>query len=168
MNIISLTIEDLHDIIRESVYRLYTKLPLYEYAIHRSEFIYKVSNLLPQIIENWCLIRYCTLVGRKNTKKHWKDELIAHMLNVGGLDIKGNNKSEKRLKAIYDGFKLRDLVNDCSDRIFLYIENKFEREKINLNDDIVKKVVNDCNNALCDIAKAIAEPMTIRDYVNTI
>jgi hypothetical protein len=166
--IINLTYNDLHDIVRECVYRIYTKLPLYEYAVHRSDFVYRVSNLLPQIIENWCLIRFCTLSRRTQTKEHWKDELRAHMLNIGGLDIKGNNKVDKRLKAIYEGFNMRDLIGECSDRIFLYIEGKFNKENIDINNNIVKQVVVDCNKALKDIALAMAQPMTIREYIDSI
>ena len=166
--IINLAQNDLRDIIRECVYRIYTKLPLYEYAVHRSDFVYRVSNLLPQIIENWCLIHFCTLSSREQTKEHWKDELMAHMLNIGGLDIKGNNKVEKRLKAIYEGFDMRDLVGECSEKIFLYIEGKFHKENIDVNNDIIKQVVADCNKALKDIALAIAQPITIRKYIDSI
>lgn len=163
-----LTYNDLQDIVRECVYRIYTKLPLYEYAVRRSEFVYRVSSLLPQIIENWCLIRYCTLTGRERTKEHWKTELNAHMSNIGYLSVKGNNKAEKRVKAIYEAFDERDFVGDCSERIFLYIENKFTNEKINLSDGIVKQVAKECSEALDDIANAMAEPTLIKGYIETI
>lgn len=166
--VIRLTRNDLHDIVRECVYKIYTKLPLYEYAVHRSDFVYRVSNLLPQILENWCLVHFCTLSGRIQTKEHWKDELRAHMLNIGGLDIKGNNKVNKRLKAIYEGFEIRDLLGECSERIFLYIEGKFKKENIDTNNNIVEQVVSDCNNAMKDIALAMAQPTTIKEYIETI
>lgn len=166
--IINLTQKDLYDIIRECVYRIYTKLPLYEYAVHRSDFVNRVSNLLPQILENWCLVHYCTLVGRTETKEHWKEELRTHMLNVGGLDIKSNNKTNKRLKAIYEGFEIRDMIGDCSEKIFLYVEGKFQKENIDPKNEIVKQVIIDCTNSLNDIALAMAEPMTIVKYIQTI
>lgn len=166
--IIKLTQNNLRDIIRECIYRIYTKMPLYEYAVHRSEFVYRVSNLLPQILENWCLIHFCTLSERTQTKEHWKDELMTHMLNVGGLDIKGNNKAEKRLKAIYEGFETRDLLGECSEKIFLYIQGKFKKENIDVNSRIVKQVVADCNKELENIAKAMAQPTTIEEYIETI
>jgi hypothetical protein len=165
---IKLTLNELNDLVKECVYRIYSKLPLYEYAVHRTDFVYRVSNLLPQILESWCLIHYCSLVGRTQTKEHWKDELFAHMSNIGGLEIKSNNKFKKRLKAIYEGFEIRDLPNKGTKQISFYIERKFISKGIDVNDNVFKQVVYDCYNSLKNIAEAIAEPLNIKEYIETI
>ena len=76
MKKIRLTSNDLRDIVYETIYRVYSKLPLNEYFVNRSKFVDNVWHLSYQIVENWCLIHYCTLTGRVQTKEHWKKELI--------------------------------------------------------------------------------------------
>lgn len=169
MKTIKLSMNDLRDIVYEVVYKCYSKLPLNEYFVKRSKFVDNVWHLSYQIIENWCLVHYCTLVGRTELKEHWKDELIAHLTNIGRDGIKANNSVGTRMKAIAEGFDYASLY-DGSERILQIVQDKFKQENINI-DDAVIQTVKDCSQAINDIAKVIAEyhvKIGIREYVNTI
>ena len=49
---------------------------IFEMAYDRKHLKKMVDGLFAQIIENWCLVRYCTLYDPNNTtKNHWKKEL---------------------------------------------------------------------------------------------
>ena len=169
MELIRITSKDLKDIIYEVVYKCYSKLPLNEFFIKRSQFVNNVWHLSYQIIENWCLVHYCTLIGRTETKEHWKDELIAHLTNIGRDGIKANNSVSTRMKAIAEGFDYASLY-DGEKRILQIVQDKFKRENINIDENVMQ-TVKDCSQSINDIAKVMAEyniNFGILDYVNTI
>ena len=76
------------DVIQESY--------IFEMAYDRKELKKRVEALTNQIIENWCLIKYCTLYDNENrNKNHWKQELRAHLYNIYEMKIKGGNATAK-------------------------------------------------------------------------
>ena len=160
---------DLRDIVYEVVYKCYSKLPLNEYFVKRSKFVDNVWHLSYQIVENWCLVHYCTLASRTELKEHWKDELIAHLTNIGRDGIKANNSVGTRTKAIAEGFDYASLY-DGSNRIMQIISTKFKKEQISI-DDLVVKTAEDFSNSINDIVKVLAEfhiNYGVEEYVNTI
>ena len=166
---IRLTESDLKNIIYEVVYRCYSKLPLNEYFVNRSKYVDNVWHLSYQIVENWCLVHYCTIVGRTETKEHWKDELITHLSNIGRDGIKANNSVKTRLKAVKEGFEYANLY-EGKEILLKLVEDKFKTEKIKI-DDTVLKTIEDCSNSIDDIATVVAEFYVnnrIREYVEGI
>lgn len=160
---------DLRDIIYEVIYKCYSKLPLNEYFIKRSKFVDNVWHLSYQIVENWCLVHYCTLVGRTELKEHWKDELIAHLTTIGREDIKANNSVGTRTRAIAEGFDYASLY-DGNNRIMQIISTKFKKEQIPI-DELVVKTAEDFSESINDIVKVLAEfhiNYGVEEYVNTI
>lgn len=65
---------------------------LFEITYNRRVYMDNVDSLARQILENWCLIRYCTLSNREQTKKHWQDELYAHITNLFQIRLKVDKK----------------------------------------------------------------------------
>ena len=62
---------------------------IFEIAYDRTEIKKRVEGLINQIIENWCLVKYCTLYDNENRNKyHWKQELKAHLYNISLLSRK--------------------------------------------------------------------------------
>ena len=166
---IRLTENDLKHRILDSIYNIVKNTKLFEYLSHRDEFIDDVFALHRQIIENWCLIHYCTLTKRTETKEHWKDELYAHIDNIVFDGIKSNNSPKSRLKAIVQAFDRADLYKDET-VIYNKIQRKFKKEGIKL-DDVFNIVVTDCFNSISDIANVLASVKNeteIEKYIETI
>ena len=56
---------------------------LFEMAYNRQEYLYRIMGLNKQIVENWCLVKYCNLYDEENKNRlHWSSELIAHLENL--------------------------------------------------------------------------------------
>lgn len=127
---------------------------LLEYAIPRSKFVDNTSNLVYQIIENWCLIRYCTLALQEQNKEHWATELRAHISNIGRDTIKGNDSYDSRIKAISEGFDSKDAFNG-PERIMQIVKGKFKAEKIT-DTELIRQVILDCSSAIKEIVHHIA------------
>lgn len=171
MKLIRLTEGDLHDIVRECVYKIYSSLPLYEYAYNRSKFIESVDALMPQIIQNWCLIRYCRITKSDDkTINHWKSELTAHLKNLCVMQLKGGNKPSKRLKAVKEAFGLMDYFNR-PEVIKMLCEDKFIEEGINPNTKESIATFEECFGELNNIASLIANfkySKEANDYINAL
>ena len=123
---IRLTEAELHHLIKDEIKKV---IPLIlEYALPRQKFVENCFNLLQQICENWCLIRYSRLIGDDNISiNHWKSELKAHMKNISKTKIKKNDSVPSRMSAISEAFDWSDL--DKSERkVQKYIEIKFSKE----------------------------------------
>lgn len=151
---IRLTEEELKGIIKEEVGKQLSLIM--EYALPRSKFIDNAFNLSQQIIENWCLVHYCTITNRTDTKKHWKDELFAHMDNVSKNTIKKNNSFENRKKAFIEAFDYNDLFTS-PERIVRLTLRKFMKEEIDTKSEEYTKCVNDCFNSINDIIDALSD-----------
>lgn len=164
---IRLTEQELTKLISEEVNK---RLQLImEYAIPRAKYIDNVSNLTYQIIENWCLVHYCTLVGQTELKDHWKSELYAHIDNLGKDTIKGSKNVETKFKATIEGFQEKDAF-DGPERILKIIQHKFSSEGINLKSDAVMQVVEDFSNEVENIVHIIADyfNVDVNKYLNEI
>ena len=155
-------------IIKEIVDRYIKENVLMEYFVNRSAFVKHVEALYKQIIENWCLIHYCTLIDRIETKIHWKRELFAHMGNIVDEGIKNNNSHQTRQKAIMDVFEKNNVFNH--EVIYKLIIKKFQIEHIN-NKEIIAQVVNDCYESLNDIIDILSyynDRYAVSKYIDTI
>lgn len=129
---IRLTENELHSIIREEINKV---IPLIlEYAVPRNKFVNDTFDLLGQICQNWCLIRYSKLLGDNNINvNHWKSELKVHMKNIAQTKIKKNNSVSSRVSALTQAFDWSDL--DKSERkVQNYTLVKFKEEGYKTND----------------------------------
>lgn len=169
-NIVRLTENELRDIIFEAVSKVYSKLPLYEYAVKRSKFVDNAWNLSHQILENWCLIRYSRMIGSERDVDHWKDELLAHMNNIGSQEIKSGNDYKLRVKAIKEGFGYGDLFGEA-DKIERLLQVKFKKEAFG-DKDVIYNVISDFNKEIEIIIDTIAiankDPMKLVEYVDAL
>lgn len=87
---IRLTEERLNNIVKECVQRELSLIT--EYAIKRKEFKFHFYSLLPQIIQNWFLIHYCTVT---NTEMN---DFISNMKNIA--DIIASKNIEEYIENI--------------------------------------------------------------------
>lgn len=164
---IRLTEEQLNQIVKNAVEKHVSMLM--EYAIPRSKFVDDVWHLARQIIENWCLVHYCTLTNRTMTKEHWAKELRTHMTNIALTPIKGNNSADTRKKAIKEGlnvielFKGPEIINNV-------IYQKFTDENINVKSKEYMQTIEDCFAELDKIVEVMTSytPVDITTYSTSI
>lgn len=141
-----------------------------EMAYPLSTYKEKVENLLPQIVQNWCLIRYSTLSGEKeNLKNHWRSELIAHLSNIAQMKLKDGNEATKKQNALFYVWNLKDYDTD-ENCIHMTIAYKFDEENIAPEGEIYAQVIQDFKNSTKDIIDTIisASYGNIMKYVKSI
>ena len=155
--------------IREIV-RHEIKKSLNEMAMPLKIYKDRVSDIIQQLIQNWCLVRYSTISNDKlNLKNHWKTELLSHMSLIHSMKVKPNDNikiKEKALYTVWNWFEF-DINESCIDGC---IKGKFKKEKINTNGDIYSQVIDDCKKSTKDIVNALLSPTynNMFDYVQTI
>ena len=153
-------------IIREELQRYV----LTEMAMSIKDYKARVESLMQQILENWCLVRYCTLTGEKDElKNHWKYELKAHINNIASIKLKNGNSLTSKQNALYSLWNMYDWDTDesCISRR-LYI--KFEKEGIPTNGEVFAQIVSDFKNETKNIVKLLTSSANIDviKYVNNI
>ena len=126
-----------------------TNTRIFEIAFQRRVYMKTLFDLRLQLVENWALIRYCTLqksneeyhnfIDVSQTRNHWEKELRAHIYNLYNmkLDVDKTRATEQELIE-YSEFKNIDNIKEI-------IEFKFDVEGI-LNDDdkdIIDEIAKD-------------------------
>lgn len=162
---IRLTEDELKQIIKESLNNL-----ILEYSMKRKDYFIRCVNLSQQIIENWCLVHYCTIINEdiNRCKNHWKKELFSHMATLSEIDLKDNNSTESRIKVIQSAFEENDLIT--SKQILKKIGKKFIIEGINLKDENISILIENCSKSINDIIYNIAnyDLENLKEYINKI
>lgn len=155
-----ITEKKLKSIIAECVSQIINeRLELSEMSIPRKEYKERIENLSQQLLENWCLVRWCRNVNLKThpLRNHWAKELRTHFVAMANLNMK-NGDYPKRLKLVREIWKERDFDN--ADTVRLIVSGKFDDEQINRNSEVFQKTTEECAHAANDITMLIA----LRDY----
>lgn len=98
-----------------------------EMALPLKEFKRRVDGLRFQLIENWCLCKWCQMFDPENDNAaHWRTEFRAAASNIRDFKIKG--KSDK-LKTIAKMF-IADYDYNQPSKILEIIRDKFDAECI--------------------------------------
>lgn len=152
--------------IKECILNVIQESYIFEMAYDRKEIKKHVEALTNQIIENWCLIKYCTLYDSNNRNKyHWKQELKAHLYTIYEMKIKGGNAKTKYnliSEIIYDKKEIT-----TSSKISSIIRIKFRKENIVIDNDICDLCIENLNNIIELISNNENDDNTdkIYDYV---
>ena len=135
------------DISYEAMKNIYRKLglasfreqeALNEMAMERKEYItFLKGGILKQLIQNWCLVRYCRIEPKFVTtcRNHWASELRAIAIELSSYKVCKDNKSrdkkrEATRKIIIDYFEYNDI-----DTVARVIHPKFYDENIRSYED---------------------------------
>ena len=98
-----------------------------EMALPLKVFRQRVEGLMFQLIENWCLCKYCQLYSPDNQNfGHWIGELRSYTNKLRNFEIKGKIKKKATLVNIF----IRDFDYDEARKILVIIRDKFEVENI--------------------------------------
>lgn len=104
------------------------------YANNRSTLVGSINNLMQQIAENWCLLKYLNESQDESKMQlfnHWASELMTYLIRLSKIQLKGNNTPENRYIAFSEGWdngiqKLLKTNLKC-------IDDKFTTEQIDLS-----------------------------------
>ena len=151
---ITLTESQLREVVKETLTRVLQEKPLLtEMALSRKTYKERIRGLSCRLLEKWCLVRYCSLIGQEQYKKHWSDELRGHMLSMSRLSMKGNDSIEARQKVFEEVWADEDYNNP--QLLTMVIANKFINEGIDVNSESVTRSIMDCIKAKSDIIGVI-------------
>lgn len=110
------------DAIQES-----NKTTLVEMALPLKEFRKRVDRLRFQLIENWCLCKFCQLYSQDNDNfGHWISEFNACAKNIRDFEIKGRIDKKKTISSMF----IDDYDYDKRRKILVIIREKFDAENI--------------------------------------
>ena len=163
-------INELKQIVSSIVREELQKYVITEMAMSLKDYKNRVEALMQQILENWCLIRYCTLTGDKqDLKNHWKIELRAHINNIASIKLKNGDSSVSKQNALYSLWNMYDWDTDES-CISRRLYTKFEEEDIPTNDIIFAQIVTDFKNETKSIIKILTSKtnLEVMEYINNI
>ena len=109
------------------------KILISEMAIPLKDYRKKAEDLRFQLVENWCLCKYCQLYSHDNQNfAHWIVELKSIIQALKFVRLKGDASKEKALYNLY--------VDRCDYKDAKMIHNiifdKFTRENITSNEEI--------------------------------
>jgi hypothetical protein len=162
--------QTLNQIISEVIERFMAKNVILEMAFNRAAYKERVNALLDQLLQNWCLVKYCSITKNDNiNKNHWIGELKGILATIARFNIKGNNSAISRAKALKNVWNDNDFDSDIK-CVELAIYNKFKEEKIDITNIAYKTVLTECVNNYNEIINIIVKksPTAIDDYVNSL
>lgn len=141
-----------------------------EMSFPLSEYRRKADNKIPQIVTNWCLVRYASKNERyKRLKSHWCSELLAHMTYVGGLRTKKGNDTESKMKVLYGLWAAYEIDRD-EKAVDMMVSAKFVSEKIDTYSQEYIDTLSECVAATKDIVNALLSESraAIFNYIKTL
>lgn len=123
-------IDDLHRkrIIENMLNRANKQLkPLNEMALPLKEYTKRIDDIMYQIVENWCLCKWCQKFDPENNNfNHWKEELTAHIMKLASPKLKNNIGKKKHLeKHFVEWYDLDEVP-----MVLNVINHKFNTEHI--------------------------------------
>ena len=125
---------------------------VFEMAYSRKELKNSFDGILDQIIENWCLVKYCSLYDSNNiNKSHWTNELTAHMYNILKRQLKNGGEDAKLqlLKSVT--YEQKEYTTSVA--IKRCIRLKFKRENIQIHAEVCSACIEDLETILNLISK---------------
>lgn len=137
------------------------KTKIFEMANSREKYIDVVRGLTDQVVQNWCLVKYCNMYDEENYNRlHWSKELLAHLGYIYRQKIKGGINKARTTKTAWIE---QEEIND-PEIVKIIIQNKFKDENIETDLDILsKEFVNHLNELIDAICNGSFEQ--VRKYV---
>lgn len=139
---------------KEYVTEMATKLTVFRLMLH---------NLYIQLIENWCLVKWCDMnpneLASKRLRNHWATELKAVMSEIANEKLKSGRKDKVIKDELINGIELND-----KDRIADLIRDKFENEGLEKYINIMsEECANNIEN-ICDVLSGNSN--NVKEYIN--
>lgn len=104
-----------------------------EMSISIGKYQDKVDGIVNQLIENWCLCKYCHMFELDNRNfNHWQNELYSTLTILGRYKLKSGNKKDILTDILIDEGDLNDY-----EIIVHLIGRKFKKEGISDKDTLI-------------------------------
>ena len=122
----------------------------------------RVDGLRFQLVENWCLCKWCQLFNPECEKfAHWVTELKTCIDNLKFLDIKNNIDKRKTLIKML----VKDYDYDNANMIERIIRGKFVRENITDNTQKIQVGTKFADNIMGLIDAIFMEDIDSDEYI---
>ncbi len=129
---------------------------VFEMAYSRKELKNSFDGILDQIIENWCLVKYCSLYDEQNiNKNHWANELTTHMYNILKRQLKNGGEDAKLQLLKYVTYDQKEYTTAAA--VKRCIRLKFKKENIQIHDEVCSACIEDLETILNLISKRDTE-----------
>ena len=129
---------------------------VFEMTYSRKELKNSFDSILDQIIENWCLVKYCSLYDEQNiNKNHWANELTAHMYNILKRQLKNGGEDIKLQLLKYVTYDQKEYTTAAA--VKRCIRLKFKKENIQIHDEVCSACIEDLETILNLISKRDTE-----------
>ena len=154
-------------IMDESAYaainRVCNRTSVNEMALPLKVFVDRIGFLQFQMIENWCLVKYCQMFDDENIgKMHWVEEFTSYAKRIQNFELKW--KLDKKKILTRELIEYDDL--DEARKTIGIIKDKFESEGI---DDIdkIKSVSEEFATNIESLIEMLANEIELKEYVKT-
>ena len=139
-----ITETQLKEVINETVNDVLNRIGMInEMAVPLKDYRARVDGLRFQLVENWCLCKWCQLFNPEcENFAHWVTELKTCIDNLKFLDIKNNIDKRKTLIKML----VKDYDYDNANMIERIIRGKFVRENITNNTQKVQVCIEFADN----------------------
>ena len=151
--VIRLTEQELHEVVKNVTMQL-----INEMAVPLKFFKNRVDGLRLQLVENWCLCKYCQMYNTDNENfNHWITELRAHMDNIKSLNLKRGNKLSVLNQMLVEDYDFDDL-----NTVYRISIGKLNREGIT-NVNQISSVCKAFTTSIGDFVNALGTDTIITD-----
>ena len=148
----------------KSLYKYIKESQILEMSLNLNKFKDKIDGIYIQLIQNWCLVRWCDLNQdndiSKRLRNHWASELKSNMFVIQKEKLKSGRKDKVIKNELINHYELDD-YNEIAD----IIRDKFSKECLS------KYVINisfDCAEHINEICKVLStnNKYDIEEYIN--
>ena len=141
-----------------------------EYAESRKELDKSVFGLTVTLMQHWCLVRYCSVTNRTNTKEHWKGEVFNYIYRIASTKVKPSNNRDIVYKMIAKRWLEMEELGSDTEKVMSFVENKFKEENICLPNEELRFYAEEFQRSIGDIINQMAygDKASVMRYVNEI
>lgn len=134
-----------------------------EMSLNKSKFENNLLNIINQIIEYWCLVKWCdnNIYNQisERLRNHWAGELKGHMNSIVDVKIKSGRKDKIIKNLLINQLELND-----NTEIAKRIRNKFNNEGLS---KYINNISADCANHITDICNVLSgDEKDVEYYIN--
>ena len=137
-----------------------------EMSLNLSKFKDLLYNLSKQIVENWCLVKWCDTnpneLKSKRLRNHWTTELKNYMCRISEEKLKSGRKDKVIKNEWVDHLELNDKIV-----ITNIIRNKFNKEGLEKYINVISEECANSTNEICNVLSGNKEDIEtyIQGYI---
>ena len=154
----------LKDVFSESFDEVFNRLKdkIANESISRDDYSSVADGVSQQLVENWCLCKYCQMFDSENQNyRHWMTEFRSYAIKLKRLNLKSGSKKKLLTKLYVDDFDFDDTKT-----IFVMISDKFEVEGF---DDLDARMIvaDEFSSSINELIGCISdERLQLVDYIS--